>query len=322
MTGTACKLIGLMLGAGFSQAGAAQPYPAKPIRMIIPAAPGGGIDTVARAVGPKMAEALGQAVVPENRPGAGSMIGSELTAKAPPDGYLFLMMTNSHVINAHVHRSLRYDPVRDFTEISLLVVSPYLLAVHPSVPARSVRDLIALARKRPGQLYFASAGNASATHLAGELFGHMTGTHLTHVPYKSGPPAVIDLTGGHVHLMFNNFLALMPLVKAERLRALAVTSVHRMPMLPDLPTVAEAGVPGYESALWYGALLPAGTPQAVVATLNRELVKAIRAADVRERLAAEGYEVIGNSPEAFAQHMRADMERLRKLVLAIGLRAD
>jgi tripartite-type tricarboxylate transporter receptor subunit TctC len=307
---------------GFPHLAAAQPYPSKSIRMIIPAAPGGGIDTVGRAVGPKVAEALGQPVVPDNKPGAASMIGSELTAKAAPDGYTFLMMTNSHAINAAVRKNLRYDPVKDFAEISLLVVSPYLLVVHPSVPVKTVRELVELARRRPGALHFGSAGSASATHLAGELFNSMFKTNIVHVPYKGGTPAVVDLVGGHVQLMFNNLIAVMPLVKSGRLRALAVTSAKRMSLLPEMPTVAEAGVAGYEAALWYGAMLPAGTPSPIVATLNRELVKAVKANDVHERLASEGYEVIGSTPEEMARYLRADIERWRKVVGSLGLQID
>lgn len=308
-----------MFASVVSQQGIAQSYPVKPIRMIIPAAPGGGVDTIGRALGQKLFESLGQPVVADNRAGAGTMIGSELTAKAPPDGYTFLMVTNSHAINASVQKNLKYDPVKDFSEVSLLAISPYLLIVHPSVPAKSVRELVALARKRPGELLFASAGAASATHLAGELFKSMAKINITHVPYKGGTPAVIDLTGGHVQMMFNNLISVMALAKSGRLRALAVTSAKRLPLLPDLPTVAEAGLPGYEAASWYGALLPAGTSAQIVAILNRELVKAIKTPDVRDRLVSEGAEVIGSTPEEFAQYMRNDIERWRKLVPTLDL---
>ena len=300
----------------------AQSYPAKPVRAIIPAPAGGGIDTVGRAVSQKLAEALGQPFVPDNRPGAGTMIGSELTAKAPPDGHTLLFMTNSHAINAALQKNLKYDPVKDFSEVSLLSISHYVVVVHPSVPAKSVRELVDLARKRPGELHFASAGANSATHLAGELFAYMAKVKLTHVPYKGGGPGTTDLVGGHVQIMFNNFTLVGGLVKQGRLRALAVTSPKRSPLLPELPTVSESGVPGYESGAWYGALLPAGTPAAIVATLNREMVKAIRSPDVRDRLAAEGAEVIGSTPAEFAAHLRKDIERWRKLVAAIGLRPE
>lgn len=300
----------------------AQSYPAKAVRVIIPAPVGGGVDTIGRAVSQKLAEALGQAFVPDNRPGAGTMIGSELTAKSPPDGYTVLMMTNSHTINASVQKNLKYDPIKDFSEVSLLAISPYLLVVHPSVPARSARELIDLARKRPDEIHFASAGNASATHLAGELFAYMAKVKMVHVPYKGGAPAVTDLVGGQVQLMFNNLISVMGLTKQGRLRALAITSAKRSPLLPELATVAESGLPGYESASWYGSLVAANTPQQIVATLNREMVKAIKSAEIGAKLAAQGADVIGSTPEEFATYLRADLERWRKLVPAIGLRIE
>ena len=300
----------------------AQTYPAKSIRAIIPAPAGGGVDTIGRAVAQKLAEALAQPVVPDNRPGAGTMIGSELTAKAAPDGYTFLFVTNSHAINASLQKNLKYDPVKDFTEISLLAITPYLLVVHPSVPAKSVRELIELARKRPGAIYFASAGTTSATHLAGELFAYMARIKLVHVPYKGGMPGVTDLVGGHVQLMFNNLISVLGLVKQNRLRALGITSAQRSPLLPQLPTVGEAGVPGYESASWYGALLPANTPATSVATLNREMVRAVKTPDIRDRLTAEGAEVIGSTPGEFGAYMRKDIDRWGKLVPLLGLRVE
>ena len=300
----------------------AQTYPARPIRAIIPAPAGGGVDTIGRAVAQKLSESLAQPVIPDNRPGAGTMIGSELTAKAPPDGYTILFVTNSHAINASLQKNLKYDPVKDFSEISLIAVTPYLLVVHPSVPAKSVRDLIDLARKRPGEIRFASAGTTSATHLAGELFAYMARIKLVHVPYKGGMPGVTDLVGGHVQLMFNNLISVLGLVKQKRLHALGITSANRSPLLPALPTVAESGVPGYESASWYGALLPANTPANIVATLNREMVRAVKAPDIRDRLTAEGAEVIGSTPEEFAVYMRKDIDRWSKLVSLLGLRVE
>lgn len=310
----------LMLGV--STMSVAQSYPVRPIRMIIPAAPGGGVDTIGRALAQKLTDALGQPVVPDNRPGAGTMIGSELTAKAPPDGYTLLMMTNSHAINASLRKKLNYDPLKDFSEVSLLAISPYLVVVHPSVPAKSVRELIELARKRPGEIYFASAGTASATHLAGELFATMAKVKLTHVPYKGGMPGVTDLVGGHVQLMFTNLISVLGLTKQNRLRALAITSTKRSPLLPELPTVSEAGVAGYVAGSWYGSLLPAGTPSQIVATLNREMVTAIKSRDVRDRLVSEGAEVVGSTPEQFGVYLRKDIEQWRKLVPTLGLRVE
>jgi tripartite-type tricarboxylate transporter receptor subunit TctC len=309
----------LVMLLALMEAAFAQSYPAKSIRMIIPAPPGGGVDTIGRAVGQKLAEVFGQPVVADNRPGAGTMIGSELTAKSPPDGYTLLMMTNSHVINGAFQKNLRYDVLNDFAEVSHLAISPYLLVIHPSVPAKDVKELLALARKRPGDLHFASAGAGSATHLAGELFKHMAAINIVHVPYKGGAPAVTDLLGGHVQILFNNLISVQALAKAGRLRALAVTASQRLRLLPELPTVAESGVPGYESGSWYGALLPAKTPPAVIDTLNREMVKAIRAPDVRERLVADGAEVLGSTPAEFAKFLRNDLERWRKLSAVLKL---
>jgi tripartite-type tricarboxylate transporter receptor subunit TctC len=297
----------------------AQSYPTKAVRVIIPAPVGGGVDTIGRAVSQKLQEALGQPFVADNRPGAGTVIGSELTAKAPPDGHTVLFMTNSHAINAAVRKHLNYDAIKDFSGISLLAISPYLVVVHPSVPAKSVRELIQLARTRPGEVHFASAGSASATHLAGELFAHMARVKMMHVPYKGGAPAVTAVLSGEAQLMFNNLISVLGHSKAGRMRALAITSSKRSPLLPDLPTVSEAGIPGYESASWYGALVPANTPQPVVATLNREMVKAIRSPDISGRLAAEGAQVIGSTPEEFAVYLRRDIERWQKLVPAIGI---
>ena len=309
----------LLLGMLAPMLVVAQPYPAKSIRMIIPAPPGGGVDTIGRAVGQKVSEVFGQPVVADNRPGAGTMIGSELTAKAPPDGYTVLMMTNSHVINGAFQKNLRYDVLNDFTEVSLLAISPYLLVIHPSVPAKNVKELLDLARKRPGELYFASAGAGSATHLAGELFKHMANINIVHVPYKGGAPAVTDLLGGHVQILFNNLISVQALTKAGRLRTLGVTSSHRLKVWPEMPTLAEAGLPGYESGSWYGALLPAKTPAAVVDTLNREMVRAIRSPDVRERLVADGAEVVGGTPAEFAKYLRTDLDRWRKLAASLKL---
>ena len=300
----------------------AQPYPVKPIRMIIPAGPGGGVDTVGRAIGQRLAEALGQPVVFDNRPGAGTMIGSELTARSPPDGYTLLMVTNSHAINASLYRNLKYDPVNDFAEVTLAAISPYLLLVHPSVPVKNVKDLVALAKRRPGELFYGSAGNGSATHLAGALFTSMAGVNMVHVPYKGGGPAVADLLGGHVQVMFNNVLSMIGLVKADRLRALAATSARRLAVAPELPTVGESGLPGYESGAWYGVLAPARTPPDIVARLNREIVAILKSREVRQRLENDGAEPVGNTPAEFAAIMRSDIAKWAKVVAAAGMRID
>src|ERR1043166_4535997 len=312
------------IAAVFAAAGiaAAPPYPSKPSRMIIPAPAGGGVDTVGRVIGQRLSEALGQPVIMDNRPGAGTMIGSELTAKAPADGYTVLMVTNSHAINASLHRKLAYDPVADFAPVTLAAISPYLLVVHPSVPAQSVKGLIALAKQRPGQLYYASAGTGTATHLAGELFRSMAHIDMVHVPYKGGTPAVTDLVGGQVQLMFNNIIGVAPMVSAHRLRALAVTSEKRLAAFSQLATVAESGLPGYGAGAWYGVLVPARTPASVIAVLHRAIVEILKLSDVREKLAAEGAPPVGSTPEAFAAAMKNEIRKWTDLVAKLGMRID
>lgn len=300
----------------------AQLYPSRTIRMIIPAPPGGGVDTVARAIAPRLSEAIGQPVVADNRAGAGTMIGSELTAKAPPDGYTVLMVTNSHTINAALVKNLRYDPIKDFSPVTQVAAAPLLLLVHPSVPAGSVKELLALARRRPGQLLYASAGSGSGTHLAGALFESMAGIRLVHVPYKGGTPGLTDLVGGHVQIMFNNLISAGSLMNAGRLRALAVTGARRMSALPQVPTVAESGVPGYETGSWYGVLVPAQTPSDVVALLHREVVKIVKTPEIKERFAVEGSEAVGSTPQEFAELMKNEIQKWAKLVSTLGIRLD
>jgi hypothetical protein len=297
----------------------AQIYPHKPIRMIIPAAAGGGVDTIGRFIGVKLSESFQQAVIPDNRPGAGTMIGSELTAKAAPDGYTFLMVTNSHAINASSQKNFKFDPVKDFLPVSLVVISPFVLVVHPSVTAKNVTELIELARQRPGELHFASAGNISATHLAGELFKHLAGIKLVHVPYKGGSPAVADLLGGHVQILFDNLISVLPLTKSGRLKALGVTSSQRLNALPEMPTIAESGLPGYESGSWYGVLLPALTPRSVVNTLHREVVKAINVPEFRSKMNMAGTEIVGNTPEQFERFFKQDIEKWGQLIPILKL---
>jgi len=310
----------LCLGAGplFAQA-----YPVKPLRMIIPAGPGGGVDTIGRMVGAPLAAALGQPVVIENRPGAGTMLASELTAKSPPDGYTMLMMTNSHTINASIHKNnLRYDPVNDFTTVSLISRLPYLIVIHPSLPARSVKELIALGKRRPGEIYFASAGIGSGTHLAAELFVSMAGLKMVHVPYKSGTAAMIDMTGGHVQMMISNTVNSMPQVKARRLTALAITTPKRSPLYPDLVTAAESGLPGYEADAWYGLILPGRTPPEIVQRLNREVLAILKAPDMRTKMQAQDAEVIGSSPEVFAQVLKSDIQKWARVTSTLSLQAN
>lgn len=301
---------------------AAEQYPSKPIRMFIPAGPAGGVDTIARLVGHHLSTALGQPVIMENRPGAGTMLASELTAQSPPDGYTLLMVTNSHAINAGIHKKLRYDPINDFAPVALVASVPYLVVVHPSVPVKSVKELIALARLHPGQLLAASAGSGSGTHLAFELFASMANVNIVHVPYKSGSPAIVDLVGGHVQLMFSNIINSMPHVKSRRLHALAITSAKRSVLAPQLPTVSESGVPGYQADAWYGVLVPARTPADIVNRLNGEIMSILKSRDVRELAMAQGAEVTGSTPEEFAAHMRNEIKKWAKLTATLKLQTD
>lgn len=300
----------------------AQPYPAKPIRLIIPAGPGGGVDTIARVVGQSLSRLLGQPVVMDNRAGAGTMLASELTAKAPPDGYTLLMITNSHAINAGLHSNMSYDPVNDFSFISSVASVPYLVVVHPSVAAASVRELIALARRQPGSLYFASAGSGSGTHLAAELFRSMAKLNMVHVPYKGGSAAIVDLVGGHVQLMFSNMINSGPQVKTHRLRALAITTPKRFAIFPDVPTVAESGLPGYAADVWYGLAAPARTPAEIIARLNRENTAALKTIEVREKLAAQGASVAATTPDEMTALMRSEIVKWGKITANLDLRGD
>jgi len=301
---------------------AAQPYPSKPLRLIVPAGPGGGVDTIARFVATPLAAALGQPVVAENRPGAGTMLASELIAKSPPDGYTLLMVTNSHVMNPGIQKSLRYDPIADFAPVTLVASVPHLVVVHPSVPAASVKELIALAKRRPGDLLAASAGTGSGTHLAFELFASMAQVNIVHVPYKSGSAAIIDLSGGHVQLMFSNMINSMPHVRAKRLRALAITAAKRSPLAPELPTVSEAGLPGYQSDVWYGVLVQGRTSPDIVRRLNREITAILKAPEFRDKAGTQGAEVIGGTPAEFAALMKSDLAKWSKLTAKLKLQIE
>jgi tripartite-type tricarboxylate transporter receptor subunit TctC len=290
-------------------------YPSKPIRLIVPFAPGGGNDTVARTVAQRLSSALGQPVVVDNRPGAGGVLGAELAAKAPADGYtLFLGGVGSHAINPNLQRNMPYDPLRDFAPVSLIAAAPLIIVVHPSLPVKSVPDLIALAKSKPGALNYASNGNGSSSHLAAAMFESMTGTRMVHVPYKGLSPALQDLVTGQVQLMFSSVVGILPQVNAGKLRAIAVTSTNRLPLVPDLPTVAESGVPQYQSSSWYGILAPAGTPRDVVERLNSEIVRAVRDPEVQKVLASDGAVPIGSTPDEFAAHIRGELERLGKVI--------
>ena len=302
---------------------AAQDYPLRPVRLIVPFPPGGGNDIVARAVAQELGKSLGQQFVVDNRAGAGGAIGAELAARSPADGYtLFLGGVGSHVVNPSLHAKLPYDPIRDYAPVTLIASAPSVLVVTPSLQAASLSELTALAKAHPGKLNYASNGNGSSAQLAAVLYESMAGVHMVHVPYKGVAQALVELMSGEVQVMFGTLVAILPHIKAGRLRALAVTGRNRSALLPEVPTLAEAGLPGYEAGSWYGILAPSGTPAAVVTRLNAEINSAIRQPEVRERLAAEGAEVVGGAPEEFAFHIRGELERMKKLVRTAGLRIE
>jgi tripartite-type tricarboxylate transporter receptor subunit TctC len=303
-------------------AGAAA-FPAKPIRMISPYAPGGGSDTLARTIGAKLSEAWGQPVIVENRPGAAASIGAEAAAKATPDGYTLLVTPSAALtINPHIYPKLRYDPVKDFEPVTIATNSPYLLVVHPSIPVASVKELLAYARAKPGQLSYSSSGNGSSTHLAGVLFSQLAGVQLLHVPYKGSAPAIVDLLAGQVQLRFSSVVPVLPHVKTGKLRALGLSSAKRYSPLPDIPTIAESGLPGFVVESWYAVLAPAHTPRPIVSKLNAEIVHILKSGDMKARLAAEGAEVIASTPEELAKWIRNDLARWAKPVRDSGARAQ
>jgi tripartite-type tricarboxylate transporter receptor subunit TctC len=288
------------------------PYPA-----------GGSIDTAGRAVAQKLADAFGQQFVIDNRTGAGGTIGTETAARAAPDGYtLVIGGTGTLALSPHLNRNLPYDPLRDFAPVTMLIASPYVVVVHPSVAATSLRELIALAKARPGQINYASGGNGSAPHFAAEMFNTAAGVKLTQIPYKGSTPAVIDLIGGQVQVMFTGIPSVLANIKSNRVRALAVTGKTRAAALPDVPTAIEAGVPGYEVSPWFGLLVPARTPPTIVATLNCETVKALRAPALVERFAVEGVDPVGDTPEHFATYIKQEILKWGKVVKDTGMRVD
>jgi len=314
----ALRLLLVTLVAGAPPVVHAQ-YPAKPVRLIVPSLPGGGTDITARLLAPKLTEFLGQPVVVENRAGAASIVGSEIVARAAPDGYTLLMGIATITINPSMHRKLPYDTLRDFAPVSQVATVPNVLVVHPSVPAKTVKELIALARSRPGQITYASAGVGSQLHLAMELFLHLAGIKMVHVPYKGSGGAFVDLLSGQVATMTTTALSAAPHLRSGRLRGLAVTSARRSPALPDLPTIAEAALPGYEAVQWYGVFATGGTPREIVVKLNAAIVRALHDPGVRERFAADGGEVVGNTPDEFSGLIRADIAKWAKLIRDTGI---
>lgn len=313
---------GMLLIATLPPALAQGRYPAQPVRVIVSVAPGGGLDTFARLLAREFSDRAGQQFVVDNRPGAGTTIGTAAVAKAKPDGYTLLLTTSAFAISPAIYRSLPYDPVRDLAPVTLGVSTPNVLVVHPSVPVKSVREMIALARMRSAKgdpVLYASGGNGTNGHLAAALLLSMARVHMTHVPYKSGSLAVIGLIGGQVAMITDSMSSLIPHVRAGKLRALGVSSPRRTAAAPELPTIAEAGVPGYESGQWYGLLTPAGTPQAIIAWLHREAAVILRSPNVRERLAVDGLEAVVSSPDEFAALIKADITKWTKLVKSAGM---
>lgn len=297
----------------------AQAWPAKPIRLVVPYSAGGTADLLGRSIARKLGESLGQQVIIENRTGAGGGIGADLVAKSKSDGYTLLMGTiATHAINPNLYPDNPYDPVKDFAPVLLVATMPNLLVVNPAVPAKNVRELIALAKAKPGELAFASAGSGTTQHLSGELFKKMAGVDMLHIPYKGNAPAVADLVGGQVQVMFDNIPISLQQVRAGKLRALAVTGPKRSPVLPDIPTIAEAALPGYSVTSWFALFAPAGTPAEIVATLNKEAHKALGDKTVHQQLVDQGIEPAGGTPEQLAAHIRAELSRWKKIVAESG----
>jgi tripartite-type tricarboxylate transporter receptor subunit TctC len=318
-------LLALSAGMAVAQAastGSGQVYPARSVRVIVGFPPGSGADITARVIGAKLYEVVGQQFLTDNRPGAGSNIAAEVSAKSPPDGYTLFIGTVANSINATLYSKLPFDFARDFAPVILATAAPNVLVIHPSVPARSVKDLIALAKSRPGQLDFASSGVGTAPHLSGELFKTMAGVNLTHIPYKGSPPAVADLIAGSVDVMFSPASTVLPHIKSGRLRALAVTTSARLPSLPALPTVSEAALKGYETVTWFGYVAPVKTPTTIVTKLNADIAKVLAMPDVRNQFDIQGIEILGGTPERFAGYIREEIAKWAKVVRLSGAKAD
>jgi tripartite-type tricarboxylate transporter receptor subunit TctC len=302
--------------------GCAQSFPVKPVRIISPYPPGGGNDTLARTIAHKLSEHLGQQVLVDNRPGANTIVGAEILARSAPDGYTMILLPNVHAINPSLYPKLPYDPIKDFAPLSLVGSSPLVLALHPSVPAKDVRGLVALARARAGQLAYGSSGNGSVGHMAGALFELLAGVKMQHIPYKGTAIMVTDVISGQISLTFGSALGVLPHVRSGRMRALAVTTERRTAAAPDLPTVAEAGLPGYSVVLWYGLVAPGATPPEIVSRLNSEIARVVDDPDIRRRLSAQGVEAASSTPAAFAALIASDMKKYADLIKRAGAKAE
>ena len=315
-------LVLVAIAASMTDACAQSGYPSRSIRFIVPYPPGGPTDLMARSMSGRLSEALGQTVVVDNRAGAGGNVGAEIAAKSPPDGYTLLMgAISTHSINASLYTRLAFDPVKDFSPITQASIIPLVINAHPSLPVANVKELIALAKKNPGQLSYGSSGNGGGTHLAGELFKLMTGTNLQHVPYKGLNPATIDVIGGNIPLVFNDLTTAIQPYKAKRIKILGVSTVKRVSQIPEVATIDET-VPGFEAYTWFGVLVPAGTPQPIVDRLSRESMKILQSDEIKKRFAEVGAEPIGNTPQQFADFMAAETVKWAKVVKASGARVD
>jgi len=318
---SALSVAAFVLSAGSAPA-FAQKYPEKPLRLIVPFAPGGGTDVLGRFIAAKLSENLSVSVLIDNRGGAGGTIGTEAAARSASDGYTMLFTSASHTFNPSLYAKLGYDPLKDFAPVTLAAMVPHLLVVHPSLPVKNVKELIALARQRPGQIFFGSGGTGSSVHLAAALFIAIARIDMTHVPYKGGGPAMTGVMSGEASVMFPTMQSVMPLVKSGRLRPLAISTAARSPAVPDIPTIAEAGVPGYDATGWYGMLAPAGTPQAVIERLHAEVVKILTTPDLRNRLAAEGAVAVGNTPAQFDNFIRSEIAKWAKIIRDLKIKVD
>ena len=301
---------------------AEQPFPTKPIRLIVPFAPGGGTDITARAVAQKLTESWGQPVVTDNRPGANGTIGVDLAAKSAADGYTITMISSSHAVNVGLYPRLPYDLFRDLTPVTQATSQPYAFVIHPSVPAKSIKEFIAYAKTKPGGINYGSSGTGGIAHLGGAWLGFIAGIEMVHIPYKGGAPATLDLIGGRTQMQLGTFLLTGPHIKAGKLRALAVTTPKRWPGTPEYPTMQEAGVPGFAITQWYGMLAPAKTPPVIVAKLSKEISRLLHLPDVKDKLAADGADAVGSSPGDFGAHVKAEVVKYARLVKQVGLKAE
>jgi tripartite-type tricarboxylate transporter receptor subunit TctC len=322
MKAALARILAVLLAA-FATAAYAQPYPSKPIHFVVPYPAGGPLDTVARLLGQKVSESVHQPVVVENKPGAGGNIGADYVAKAAPDGYTILMgAVATHAINPTLYRNIPYDPVKDFAPVTEVAWTPNVLVVNPSLPVSNVKEFIAYAKAHPGELNFGSGSTGSAGHLAGELFKTMAGVQMVHVPYKGAGPAMQDLIGGQIQLMFDNLASSLGQIRAGKVRALAVTTAKRSTLAPELPTIAESGLPGFDISTWFGIFAPGGTPQPVVQRLHDAFVAALHAPDVQATMKKMGAEPVGNTPEEFAAYIRSEARKYAKVIEASGAKVD